>query len=211
MRKIFPALAVLLGLGSSVSFAQAQQQADPFNRYLAGIKVNQPEVALVRFASECGVNVSNTSPRFAVGAGSSLTPVRNIAKGLGSLETDFYSTAEVWVGGDRVLLEFWANSDDVGSETRYLKCFSEGKLMQAEVIDWNVSVSQSPGIHAWGYSRRWERSTNGQLQRTKAEFVDEMERSIPRPMLDEEDKKSLLWIPPLGSIGELKLPQSMLR
>jgi hypothetical protein len=83
--------------------------------------------------------------------------------------------------------------------------------MQAEVIDWNVSVSQSPGIHAWGYSRRWERSTNGQLQRTKAEFVDEMERSIPRPMLDEEDKKSLLWIPPLGSIGELKLPQSMLR
>jgi len=211
MRKLFPALALLAGLGSSISFAQGNPQADPFSRYLAGLKANQPEAALVRFAGECRVDVVNTQPRFAVGPGSSVTEVRSLAQGLRSIDTDFYSTTEVWVGGDQILLEFWANSDDVGSEVRYLKCFSKGRLMQAEVIVWNVPCAQSPHVHFWGYSRRWERSADGPLQRTNAQFVNGMEQRIPKPKLDEEDRKSLLWIPPLGPLSELKLPPSMLQ
>jgi hypothetical protein len=211
MRKLFPALALLAGLGSSISFAQGNPQADPFSRYLTGLKTNQPEAALVRFAGECGVDVLNTPPRLAVGPGSSVTPVKSIAKGLRSIDTDFYSTAEVWVGGDRVLLEFWAISDDVGSEVRYLKCFSKGTLMQAEVIVWNVPCAQSQHVHSWGYSRRWERGADGKMQKVKIEFVDGMEQLIAKPKLDEEDRKSLLWIPPLGPLRELKLPPSMLR
>jgi hypothetical protein len=157
------------------------------------------------------VDVSKIQPRFAIGPGSSLTPVKNLIKGLRSLDTDFYSTVEVWVEGDRVLVEFWANSDDVGSEVRYYKCFASGKLAQAEVVEWNVPVSQSPHVVSWGYSRRWERGANGRLQRTKAEFVDEMEKSISKPKLNEEDEKSLHWIPLLGPLSELKLPPSMLR
>lgn len=212
MKHWLPVLALLAGLGNSISSApQNIQQKDPFNRYLAGIKSNQPEAALVHFAGECGVDVSKSQARFAVGPGSSFTQVKSLAKGLKSIDTDFYSTAEVWVEGDRVLVEIWANSDDVGSEVRYYKCFANQKLEQAEVIEWNVSVFQSPHVVPWGYSRRWERGANERMQRTKAEFVDEMERPINKPKLDEEGEKSLHWIPPLGPLNELKLPPSMLQ
>jgi hypothetical protein len=210
MKHCLPVLAIFVGLGCSISPAQGKQQVDPFRRYLAGIKANQPEAALVRFAGECGVDVSKSQARFAIGPGSSLTQVKNLAKGLKSIETDFYSTAEVWVEGDRVLVEIWANSDDVGSEVRYYKCFANRKMLQAEVINWNVPVEHADAA-AWGYSRRWERGTNGRMQRTKAEFVDEMEKPIPKPKLDEDGEKNLHWIPPLGPFSELKLPPSMLR
>jgi hypothetical protein len=210
MKNWLPVLVSLAGLGSSFSFAQPAQLKDPFARYLAGVKGRSPEVSLQRFATQCSVDSSKIQSRFAIGPGSSLTPVKNLAKGLQSLDTDFYSTAEVWVERDRVLVEFWANSDDVGSEVRYYKCFVSGKLAPADVIEWNVPSVQTDSA-AWGYSRRWERGANGRLQRTKAEFVDEMERLISKPKLDEEGEKSLHWIPLLGPLNELMLPPALLR
>jgi hypothetical protein len=210
MKSCLPVLILSVGLGNFISSAQDAQQKDPFNRYLAGIKSNQPEAALVRFAGECGVDVSKSQARFAVGPGSSFTQVKNLAKGLKSIETDFYSTAEVWTAESRVLVEIWANSDDVGSEVRYYKCFANRKMLQAEITNWNVPVEQADHA-AWGYSRRWERGANERLQRTKAEFVDEMERPIPKPKLNDDGEKSLHRIPPLGPLSELKLPPSMLR
>ena len=210
MRKLLPVLAVLAGLGSSISFAQAKHQSDPFNRYLDGLRANQPEAALVRFAGECGIDVSRIQPRYAIGTGSSLDSVKSLAQGLKQLEADFYSTAEVRRSGERVLVEIWANSDDVGSEVRYYECFLNGKLVQAEVVNWNVPVDKSDP-KAWGYSQRWERSEDGELLRTKAEFVDGGERLIPKPRLDAESEKSLLWTPFLGSLDEWKLPPSALR
>lgn len=211
MKRFFSVLILLAGLGSSISFSQVKQKTDPFDRYLVGIKVNRAEPALVRFAAECRVQIASLQPRFAVGPGSSVTPVKDLATGLRGLDTDFYSTAEVWVDKDRVLGEFWANSDDVGSEVRYLKCFADGKLTRAELIVWTVPLAQGPQAISWGYSRRWERSANGRMQRVKAEFVDEMEERIPKPRLDEDGQKGLSWIPPLGPLRELRLPLSMLR
>lgn len=211
MKRWLTVLALWAGMGSSISFAQATPSKDPFLRYMAGAKIGSPELSLQRFANECSVDILKIQPRFAAGPGSTLTPVNNLAKGLRSLATDFYSTAEIWVEKDRVLVEFWANSDDVGSEVRYYKCFINVKLTLAEVIEWNVPVSQSPHVIPWGYFRRWERGTDGRMQRTKAEFVDEMERPIHKPKLDEDGEKSLHWIPPLGPLSELKLPPFMLR
>jgi hypothetical protein len=210
MKRLFPVLAVLAGLGSSISFTQVKHQSDPFSRYLTGLKSNQPEATLVRFAGECGVDVSRIQPRYAIGAGSSLEPVKSLAQGLRQLETDFYSTAEVRRSGERVLVEIWANSDDVGSEVRYYECFLNGKLVQAEVVNWNVPVDKGDP-KAWGYSQRWECVGNGKLLRTKTEFVDGGERFIPKPKLDAEDEKSLLGTPFLGSLDDWKLPPSALR
>jgi hypothetical protein len=210
MRHFFPVLAILAGLGSSISFAQNNLQ-DPFTRYLASVKAGKPETALVRFAGECGVDVAKDNSKFAVGSGSTLTLVKDLSKGLRTLDTDFYSTAETWVEKDRVLVELWANSDDVGSEVRYLKCFANKRLLQAEVISWNVPEVQSRKLKAWGYSRRWERTASERIQQTKVEFVDGSEMPILKPKLDADDRKSLLWIPPLGPLSELKLPASMLR
>jgi len=210
MKRWLTVLALLVGLGSSISYAQVASQKDPFFRYLAGVKGRSPELSLQRFASQCSVDISKIQSRFAIGPGSSLTPVKNLAKGLQSLDTDFYSTAEVWVERDHILVEFWANSDDVGSEVRYYKCFVNGKLALSEVIEWNVPLEHTDPA-AWGYSRRWERGASGRLQRTNAEFVDAMERPIPKPKLDEEGEKSLHWVPLLGPLNELKLPPALLR
>jgi hypothetical protein len=178
---------------------------------MAEVKGGSQALSFQRFSTACGVDVAKIQPRYAVGPGSSFTPVKNLAQGLRSLDTDFYSTVEAWTSDHRVLIEMWANSDDVGSEVRYFECFANGKLTQAEVIDWNLPLVKGPGLGAWGYSRRWERGSNGRLQRTKAEFVDGMEQPVPTPKLDEDDKKSLLWITPLGPLSELKLPPSTLR
>jgi hypothetical protein len=107
-------------------------------------------------------------------------------------------------------MEIWANSDDVGSEVRYYECFISGKLSQAEVVEWNVPVEEGDPETS-GYSRRWETAPDGQLKRTKAEFVDAFGHSSPKPKLDSEGEKSLLWIPFLGSLDEWRLPPSMLR
>jgi len=211
MKHWLPVLILLAGLGSSFSFAQVVPSKDPFARYIAGVKTGLQEPSLRRFAAECGVDVSKIQSRDAVGPGSSLTPVKNLSKGMQRLDTDFYSTAEVWPAGDLVLVEIWANSDDVGSEARYYKCFVNRKLMQAELVVWTVPLAQALGVIPWGYSRRWERGTGRRMQRTKAEFVNEMEQPISSPKLDAEDEKSLRWIPPLGSLNELMLPPSLLR
>jgi hypothetical protein len=211
MKRWLSVLILLAGLGSSIFSAQAVPSKDPFARYIAGVNKGLQEPSLRRFAAQCGVEVSQIQSRHAVGPGSSLTPVKSLSKGLQKLDTDFYSTAEVWPAGDLVLVEIWANSDDVGSEARYYKCFVNRKLTQAELIVWTVPVAQAPGVVPWGCSRRWERGTNERMQRTKAEFVDEMEQPIPKPKLNADDEKSLRWIPPLGSLNELMLPPSLLR
>ena len=211
MKHWLPVLILSVGLGNFISSAQDTQQKDPFNRYLTGINSNQPEAALVRFAGECGVDVSTSPARFAVGPGSSFTQVKNLAKGLKSIETDFYSTAEVWIAENRVLAEIWANSDDVGSEVRYYKCFSNQKLVQAVVVDWNLPLVKGQRLGAWGYARRWERGTNGVLHRTRAEFVDELEQPIPKPKLDADGEKSLVWVPSLGPLSGMRFPPSLLR
>jgi hypothetical protein len=214
MKRWLPGLALLAGLGCSISFAQTksvQPFSDPFDRYLKGVKNNRPEPSLQRFAAECGVDLAVSQPRFAVNPGGGWMQVKNLAKGLYNLESDFYTSGEVWFQGRRVLVEIWPISSDVGSEIRVFRCFDEGKLLQAEAIDWTLPVYQDSKAISWGCSRRWERAANGRMQRTKVEFVDELEQPIPRPKLDADDVKELNWSPSLGPLSELKFPPSMLR
>jgi hypothetical protein len=214
MKRWLPLLALLTGLGSSISFAQqktVRKFSDPFDRYLKGVKEDVPEPSLHKFATECGVDLAKSQPRFAVSPGGGWMQVTNLARGLRNLDSDFYSTAEVWVEGNRVLVEIWPISEDVGSEVRVFRCFEDSILLQAEAIDWTVPVYQAPDVIPWGYSRRWERGLNGHIQRIKAEFVDELERPISKPKLDADDVKGLNWSPSLGPLNELKLPLALLR
>jgi hypothetical protein len=129
-------------IGMSFSFPQTTPPKDPFSEYLAKVKESKTEPSLERFAKECGLDPSTVQARFAVGPGSSFSQVQSLSKGLRSIATDFYSTAEIWTAENRALVEIWANSDDVGSEVRYYKCFESGKLIRAEVIEWNLPVAQ---------------------------------------------------------------------
>jgi len=213
MRRWLPVLVLFAGLGSSISAAEPKQvrhSSDPFDRYLKGVRSDLSEVALQRFARECNVDLSKTQPKFAVDPGSKWMPVQSLSNGLRNLDSDFYSSAELWHEGNSVLVEIWAISADVGSEVRVFRCFANDNLLQAEAIDWNVPVIEADPP-AWGYSRRWERDSNGHMRRTKAEFVDEVERPIAKPRLDADGERSLIWEPSLGSLNELGLPPTLLR
>jgi hypothetical protein len=214
MKRRIAALALLVGLGTSVSSAQSrmnQLPSDPFDRYLKDVKTGVLEPSLQRFSAECNIDLPRSQPRFAINPGADWTLVRSLADGLRKVESDFYSTAEVWSAGNHVLVEIWPISADVGSEIRVFRCFADGRLLKAEAIDWNVPLIDSPGATGWGYSRRWERDSNGRMKQSKAEFVDESERVIPKPKLDVDGEKSLQWTPNLSSLTELKLPPRLLQ
>jgi hypothetical protein len=213
MRRWLPVLLVITGLGCHFSSGQTKPTthlSDPFDRYLAGVKANHRDSSLRGFATQCKIGLSQVQPKFAVSVGGDWRSVKNLAKGLSSLESDFYSTAEVWKAGNRILVEIWSISADVGSEVRIYRCFDNGKLLQAESIDWNVPLDQADPP-AWGYSRRWERAANDRMQIAKSEFVDGLERTIPKPKLDAEGERSLKWQPSLGSLSELRLPPALLQ
>jgi hypothetical protein len=127
-----------------------------------------------------------------------------------ALSPTFTQRQKVWRAGNRLLVEIWPISADVGSEVRIYRCFDNGKLLQAESIDWNVPLDQADP-QAWGYSRRWGRTANDCMQIAKSEFVDGLERTIPRPNLDTEVEMSLKWQPSLGSLSELRLPPALLQ
>jgi hypothetical protein len=60
MKNILPVLALLAGLGSSISFAQVKQEINPFDRYMNSIKAHR----LMCFAAKCGLeryDVTNVS------------------------------------------------------------------------------------------------------------------------------------------------------
>jgi len=214
MRRCFPVLAILLELGSVISSAQAKQgqkYSDPYERYLNGIETSHREPSLRRFASVCGIDVTRVKAKYAVTVGNDWQHVKNLRHGLKSLESDFYTTIEVWKSGSNVLVEMWPNSDDVGSEVRILNCFVVGELQLAETIQWNVPAMQNPEIKPWGYSRHWRRDARGGWKQADTAFVDEHEQVIPKPKLDADDEESLRWSPSFKPLSNLKLPQSMLQ
>jgi hypothetical protein len=211
MKKNFLIPLVLLGLGSCFSSAQAVLSADPFERYLKNISTNHREPSLERFAAECGVDVGQVRAKYAVTSGAEWQPTENLRQGLKSLDSDFYTTIEVWKAEDRVLAEMWPNSDDVGSQVRVLYCFRNGEIKEAEAIQWNMPLVQESKVKPWGYSRRWTRNTKGNLQKTNAVFVNEYEQVICRPKLDADEEKSLLWVPSLRALNAWKLPVSFIR
>lgn len=211
MKRSFLVLILFAGLGSSISFAQARHAfpiADPFDRYIKETSSNLSEPAVDRFAHECGVDVSNSQPRFAINPGSKWMTAANLSKSIRSVESDFFSSAEVWHEGDRAVVEIWAVSADVGSEVRVYRCFTKGELLRVEAIDWNIPLVKTD-VGAWGYLRRWERDAGAGMRRTKAEFVDGFERPIARPKLDAEGEQSLIWEPELGPLADLKLPPTL--
>jgi hypothetical protein len=214
MKRWFPILVILAGFGSFISSIQAaptQKFSDPFGRYLKSVKTNQRESSLRRFATGCGVNVEGMKAKYAVSVGGGWQQVENLQKGLKSVESDFYTTAEVWKLENHVLVEMWPNSDDVGSEVRILYCFVSGKLQFTEAIQWNMRVMQNPDIRPWGYSRRWVSDKQKSMEEVRAGFVDQYERVIPRPKLDADDKESLRWSPPMEQLNDRKFPDDMLK
>ena len=93
MTRIRLTLMLFFTLPSSFFIAQGAAQTSPFDRYLDGIRVGAPEVALVRVAAECGINLKSASVRYADRPEEEWKMVGSLIKARDDQETDFLSTA----------------------------------------------------------------------------------------------------------------------
>jgi len=213
MKRWLPLLMVLAGLGCSISSAQTAPLKDPFGQYLEGIKSNHPEAALVRFAQECGIDLKTVSPRYADLPDNTWILVKDLAKGIHGLQTDFFVTVAVWKQQDRILVEMWEMQLDVENETRTFYCLGQRMIKTVESSEWMLpevlqNGKKKPG---WGYKQHWNVNAAGKFERTFYDFVDFAGEPIVPPKLDEKSRRSLEWTPKVRTWADLKLPEALLR
>ena len=215
MRNLLPVLAVLVGLGSFISFAQAEhlrQFSGPFDLYMKAEQQRLQDSVLRRFAADCGLDLQAALPHYAVLPGKNWVTVKDLKKGFELQETDFISTTAVRKLGDLVVVETWSLELDTGSQSRSLYCFKKLKTILLESTDWMPSYDKdgfpTPG---WGYEQRWRLSPAGKLVRYYANFIDSTGQSIAEPKMDAETKKDLHWTPGIYAWKDLTLPSALLR
>jgi hypothetical protein len=212
MKRWLPVLVLFAGLGSSFSFTQNPPPADPFGKYLAGIKENRKETALVRIAAECGIDTMVAVPRYAQRPGERWTLVKDLSKAREDQETDFYGTIAVWHLADRILIERWGMELDTGDYYRMLFCLQDHKVRFAEAVDWSISVEGERATSAsWGYEQRWKVGQDGKYENVLHRFVDIGEHPIAQPKLDAETTRGLDWNPKVLSWKDMDLPIELLR
>ena len=206
---------VLLGLGSSLFVIQANAQESPFDRYLAGVRTNHPEVALVQFAKDCGVDIEKPVPRYAQSPKEHWIPIKDLSNALKDLNTDFYATVAVWHEADRILTEQWGMELDTGTYSRTLVCLQGRKMIFAQGIDWTIppvrTKQERKSYPAWGYEQRWKVGPNGKWQKLSSRFVDAYEMSIQESSVNAEDRKDLDWKWQVYTWRDLKFPDSLLK
>jgi len=161
-------IAGLFVLLSSLSSAQTASQMDPFSQYLEGIKANRPETSLLRVAQVCGVDLNTVAPRYADLPDNTWILVKDLAKGIHGLETDFFVTVAVWKQSDRILVEMWEMQLDVKNETRLFYCLEQRKIKIIESSEWTLpevlqNGKEKPG---WGYEQHWNVTEAGKYERT---------------------------------------------
>ena len=208
MKMYFPVLAVLLGLGSSISSAQIHPPKDPFDRYLAETTAGKREPAFVRFSQECGIDLGASSVRYATRPDNEWKRTRDLSNALDGLETDFFATVAVNTAGEKSLVEMWTMELDVGIESRTFYCLDNQKVTRIEATEWTLPVTDeeektNPG---WGYKQLWNLAKSGKFQRTQHGFVDWFEIPMNDPSLDIETRKALDWEPKIHLQTDLKLP-----
>ena len=213
MKNWLTVLALLAGLGCSISSAQSKQQKDPFSQYLAGMKASRPEPSLVRFAQECRVDLKTVLPRYADLPDNTWILVKDLTKGIHGLETDFFVTVAVWKQEDRILVEMWEMQLDVKNENRTFYCLTQRKITAVEFSDWMLPEIMQNGREkpGWGYEQHWKVTEVGKFERTFHGFIDFNGEAIPEPKLDEKTRKSSIWTPKVQTWNDLKLPAALLQ
>ena len=210
MKVKFPVLMVIFELGTFLfTFRLSAATPDPYTRYLVSVKANKPEASVGRFANECGIDLAHVPAKFAVSPGGGYKVVRNLAAGMKTLESDFYTSVEVHSNKSKALVILWPNDDAEGVDIRELLCYVGDRLEKAEMIYWEIPQDPDFKGDVWGYQRRWERESDGKLFITKQGFVNTFERPIQKPKFDAEQEKDLQWTPDFGSLSKLKLPTAL--
>ena len=213
MRHFFPVLAILAGLGSSISSAQGSSSSSPFDRYIQSTRAGHFEPALVRLAARCGFTLGQARVRFAERPGEVWKPVRRLPAARSDQQTDFFSTVAVWRTGNKAVVEIWWMNSEAGDETRTLYCLHDREILAGEEIQWaseneNEDGSTDPG---WAYEVRWNVEKKKLFKATHEGFVDRNERPTAKPKLANYAPKTFGLIPEMLKWSDLKLPDFLLQ
>ncbi len=219
MMKWLPVLILFVGLGSSISNTQSKLEINPFQRYLAGLKANRPEAALIRFASECGVDINLVSPKYAQNPAGTWIPHKDLSRVFIDQETDSYATAAVWHIDDIIMVEYWGMVLDTGNYYRTYSCLQNRVITFEEETDWLIppltDERERGSYPAWGLEQHRQIGKDGKYEIVSHHFVDAYGRPIKAPKLNADDEeylkdfqrkpnKLLTWT-------NLSLPQSLLQ
>jgi hypothetical protein len=179
---------------------------DPFDRYMAAVKTTTMQPDLRQFASECGVDVAQVQPKFALG-GNSWNPVKNLAKSVYDLESDYFTTGEFRNADQRHFVIVW--SMDLETEIRFAYCFDQhGAIRFADSRVWEISQPDHTG---WFFARRWIPNASGGLTPQSGGFYNLSGKPIPKPKLEEDEQKNIDWPGTANSLSDFNLPPELLR
>jgi hypothetical protein len=213
MKSLLPVLALLAGLGSSISFSQNPNDFSPFDRYIEVTRAGRFGPALNRVADQCGVRLKQAAVRFAERPDEVWKSVRRFPSARRDQGTDFFSTAAVWRDGNKSVVELWWMDSEAGEQTRTLYCLQNREVRSGEEIQW-ISESQNDDGSTdpkWAYEVRWNVEQKKFFKATLEGFADYKEKPVPKPILSENTPKTFGLIPEILHWGDLKLPDSLLR
>jgi hypothetical protein len=207
-------ILVIGGVFTSFLFAQNPPQTpfdldDPFDSYLNSIKEHRTAPGFASFAGECGFDAKNANPIYAVRVGERWVPSRNLAKALDDVNSDFFSSSEVWTNdGKARVIVLWSLELDVGSEVRTMVCMNDaGKPSKLHVTNWSFPVNG--GKPDWIHQQSETFDQTGKLVLKEGHFEDSQGRHIGPPKLAEDSQGSFDWVPDISVF--LKIESDLLR
>ncbi|HEY6375301.1 MAG TPA: hypothetical protein VIX90_07220 [Edaphobacter sp.] len=198
----------LMGLTLLLAMSQGAASGDPFNSYLNSVKEHRTPPGLTSFASECGFDLKQEKPIYAVSVGKTWVRSLNLAKAVYGTESDFFSSSEVWTkdGTARVIV-LWSLSLDVGSEIRTMACISDdGKPRKLQVTNWSFPVDREG--QKWTHQQYKTFDKGGRVILNQGHFEDSHGRQIEPPKLDEDNQGSFDWVPDTSAF--LKIESDLL-
>jgi hypothetical protein len=216
MRSKLSVLLLVLTLLSSFSVAQSVKPLSPFERYLTRVRSGEPEPSLVRFATECGVDLKTTTPHFAKAPGNKWLMVKSFAHALEDQEMDYYGTATVWTSNRMILIEYWGVDleQGMGMQARKLFCLRDRQIQQVEQIDWEFfeyeSIKGPIKAHWLGYEQRWSRRSETSYTHILSRYIDRSERTVTKPENEAEIPDASDESPNVFTWEDMKLPSTLL-
>jgi hypothetical protein len=199
---------ILIGLTLLLAALQGPATDDPFNSYLNSIKEHRTPPGFASFASECGFDAKSANPIYAVRVDKRWVLSRNLAKAIDDIESDFFSSSEVWTkeGKARVII-LWSLELDVGSEVRTMACVNDaGKPSKLHVTNWSFPVNG--GKPDWIHQQSETFDQTGKLVSKEGHFEDLNGEHIRPPKLDIDGQGSFDWVPDVATF--LKIESDLL-
>jgi hypothetical protein len=198
----------MIGLTLLLAMFQGTATDDPFNSYLNSVKEHRTPPGFASFASECGFDARNVNPIYAVHVGERWVPSRNLAKALHDVNSDFFSSSEVWTkdGKARVIV-WWSLELDVGSQVRTMACLNDaGKPSKLRVTNWSFPVNG--GKPDWVHQQSETFDQTGKLILKEGHFEDLNGEHISPPKLGVDSQGSFDWVPDVSTF--LKIESDLL-